>query len=178
MELFTAALVTGALLLWFVYLCCSSTITIIQWHRRSLTVQVLASQANEDDKQADGLESRGLHSKLAVYTIQCTVCSLIETDTGKIAQTRNELEITSICSTCHDRRLDANLRDDEGTANKIPECDGDIALCGICLSEYTAGEEAAYSQNRECVHTFHKTCIEGWLKQSRQCPVCRYDFLM
>jgi len=46
--------------------------------------------------------------------------------------------------------------------------------CVICY-------EDMYPQNRQplqCGHTFHKDCIQCWLKEQRTCPVCRVFALL
>jgi hypothetical protein len=47
--------------------------------------------------------------------------------------------------------------------------------CNICMEEYK------YKQYKRilpiCNHTFHKKCIDNWLKKNSSCPVCRKDFL-
>ena len=45
--------------------------------------------------------------------------------------------------------------------------------CNICLSELVQGEEVRTLPN--CVHTFHKKCIDEWLVINKTCPVCRVE---
>ena len=54
--------------------------------------------------------------------------------------------------------------------------DIDENMCAICLAKYQADDELAYSSNL-CQHQFHKTCIEEWLYQHPECPICRKIFL-
>ena len=42
--------------------------------------------------------------------------------------------------------------------------------CRICLSEYTNGENV---KTLPCFHSYHKNCIDKWLKSQAVCPVCR-----
>jgi hypothetical protein len=44
--------------------------------------------------------------------------------------------------------------------------------CTICLSDYEEGETL---RTLPCFHIFHKDCIDDWLKQSKVCPVCKYQ---
>jgi len=43
-------------------------------------------------------------------------------------------------------------------------------LCSICHDEYKAKE---YKRELNCLHTFHKKCIDKWLKNNLSCPCCR-----
>ncbi|KAL3081376.1 hypothetical protein niasHT_039853 [Heterodera trifolii] len=43
--------------------------------------------------------------------------------------------------------------------------------CPICLSEFEADSEI--KQLSSCNHNFHTTCMELWLLQKDECPVCR-----
>ena len=46
--------------------------------------------------------------------------------------------------------------------------------CNICLSSINT--ELVY-MNCSCKHTiFHKTCLDKWLKISRTCPFCKYNY--
>lgn len=58
----------------------------------------------------------------------------------------------------------------EEEVNKMQ--DSDSKNCPICLSEYEAGEKM---KTLPCLHTFHSTCIDHWLKEgSDSCPICKF----
>lgn len=47
--------------------------------------------------------------------------------------------------------------------------------CMICLEKF---ENKKYKRTLSCCNnTFHKTCIDKWLKKNSTCPACRHDFL-
>ncbi|CAE8608587.1 unnamed protein product [Polarella glacialis] len=50
-------------------------------------------------------------------------------------------------------------------ANESPEC-------SVCLDELVIGETAL---RVPCGHLYHEDCIQGWLKKSNECPVCRWE---
>ena len=47
--------------------------------------------------------------------------------------------------------------------------------CNICMDHF------AYRQYKrtlpKCNHTFHKKCIDSWLKKNSSCPVCRQEYI-
>ena len=45
--------------------------------------------------------------------------------------------------------------------------------CSICLEKFEAGK---YKRVLPCGHTFHKKCIDKWLKKKLICPICRKTF--
>lgn len=45
-------------------------------------------------------------------------------------------------------------------------------VCEICLQNYTRGE---HCRRLPCLHRFHSECIDEWLRNATQCPVCRHD---
>jgi len=49
----------------------------------------------------------------------------------------------------------------------LPE---DKNTCPICLSIYAEGDEI---RTIPCLHFYHKECIDEWLTQSKDCPVCK-----
>lgn len=54
-------------------------------------------------------------------------------------------------------------------------------LCTICLCNYEIGAEIVWSSNMACEHAFHLECIEEWLMNQREgplCPCCRRDFVL
>ncbi|KRX09850.1 hypothetical protein PPERSA_02722 [Pseudocohnilembus persalinus] len=44
--------------------------------------------------------------------------------------------------------------------------------CSICFDDY---EENQFVRILECQHNFHKECVDDWLKQKSNCPLCRKD---
>lgn len=69
---------------------------------------------------------------------------------------------------------------DDGLYNGLQPQEQDYAhptTCDICLLEYEAGDEVAWSPNEECVHAFHRECIVDWLIRNPKCPLCRGDYL-
>ncbi len=50
---------------------------------------------------------------------------------------------------------------------------GDILLgqyCSVCQEDYKVKE---YKRELICKHSFHKKCIDKWLKNNLSCPFCR-----
>lgn len=47
--------------------------------------------------------------------------------------------------------------------------------CNICMDNYKCKQYKRILP--ECKHTFHKKCIDEWLKKKSSCPVCRKDYL-
>ena len=47
--------------------------------------------------------------------------------------------------------------------------------CNICMDHFV------YRQYKrtlpKCNHTFHKKCIDSWLKKNSSCPVCRQEYI-
>lgn len=54
--------------------------------------------------------------------------------------------------------------------NKNNECNN--KHCPICLGEFMIGEKES---SLPCLHFFHSSCIEKWLKRSKFCPVCKLE---
>ena len=49
--------------------------------------------------------------------------------------------------------------------------------CPICICQYEAGDDIAWSKNEKCYHAYHLDCIMGWLNDHDTCPLCREDYL-
>lgn len=49
--------------------------------------------------------------------------------------------------------------------------------CPVCWEAYKENEKICWSQNPQCIHTFHIECIEAWLMKHDECPLCRNDYL-
>lgn len=50
--------------------------------------------------------------------------------------------------------------------------------CQICLADFEVGDKICWSNNPECVHTFHIGCLEPWLMKHDECPLCRCKYLV
>jgi hypothetical protein len=48
--------------------------------------------------------------------------------------------------------------------------------CTVCLSEMVDGEKVRVLT--ACMHSFHATCIETWLRRNANCPVCRHPVMV
>ena len=48
----------------------------------------------------------------------------------------------------------------------------DFGTCGICLEDYQYGE---WKKSLSCPHSFHRECIDRWLKQVASCPICKKE---
>lgn len=49
---------------------------------------------------------------------------------------------------------------------------GEDAECCICLAQYDDGVEL---RQLPCMHHFHCTCIDKWLRTKPTCPLCKYN---
>ncbi|KAF4351243.1 hypothetical protein G4B88_019345 [Cannabis sativa] len=47
----------------------------------------------------------------------------------------------------------------------------DANVCAVCLSEFAEEEELRILP--ECLHSFHKSCVDTWLFSHSTCPICR-----
>ncbi|WAR02755.1 BB-like protein [Mya arenaria] len=48
--------------------------------------------------------------------------------------------------------------------------DKNTAERSVCLEKYKTGDA---QKTLPCIHIFHKSCIDEWLKNNATCPVCR-----
>jgi hypothetical protein len=71
--------------------------------------------------------------------------------------------------------------DEEEEASKVKEDEKksaakaepvDYGTCGICLEDYQQGD---HKKCLSCPHSFHKDCIDRWLKQVASCPICKKE---
>lgn len=44
--------------------------------------------------------------------------------------------------------------------------------CSVCLESYREGETV---RTIPCFHTFHKSCIDPWLAEKAECPICKHS---
>jgi hypothetical protein len=59
--------------------------------------------------------------------------------------------------------------------DKIPETNNsEHKECCICTDAFEKGSQLRMLQ---CFHRFHLKCIDQWFERSKQCPICREDFL-
>ena len=66
----------------------------------------------------------------------------------------------------------------KNTAFSCLSCNLNNSMCAICLSDFKSCDLIVRSNNKNCVHSFHKKCVMPWLLKSRVCPVCRRFFLV
>lgn len=68
-------------------------------------------------------------------------------------------------------------------AESVAIAGADPVECSICLEEVDVGARGDGAEGGlgqtwctlRCGHTFHKPCLEEWLRRARLCPLCRVD---
>lgn len=64
---------------------------------------------------------------------------------------------------------------DESVIRKIPifqfKKEGERCECAVCLNEFNQDEKLRRIPN--CSHVFHIDCIDAWLQNNANCPLCR-----
>ena len=68
---------------------------------------------------------------------------------------------------------------DEQILNELPETqiddvtklDSEKKNCIICLEDFKNGDKATVLP---CIHLFHTSCIQNWLKTQNTCPICKF----
>lgn len=58
---------------------------------------------------------------------------------------------------------------ESGTFKVVTECDGN-SLCVICQNKL--GAESTIVSSYACSHAYHLECIQTWLEQNNNCPLC------
>ena len=51
--------------------------------------------------------------------------------------------------------------------------ESELGTCGICLEDYREGELKKALSCPSRPHSFHKDCIDKWLKLDASCPICK-----
>eukprot|EP00980_Cylindrotheca_fusiformis_P008383 scaffold1772_cov80-Cylindrotheca_fusiformis.AAC.11 len=49
--------------------------------------------------------------------------------------------------------------------------------CVICLEGYEARQTICTATTTQCNHVFHQDCMEEWLKDHDNCPMCRVNLM-
>ena len=69
-------------------------------------------------------------------------------------------------------QIDAIMPISFDAAHFRPKVSGHPASCNICLVDFEQGTTVKMLQ---CLHTFHKKCIDEWLAKKSLCPACRFN---
>ncbi|KAM3407863.1 hypothetical protein ACQJBY_001289 [Aegilops geniculata] len=64
-------------------------------------------------------------------------------------------------------------RKDGGVGEEEEE---DAAECAVCLAVMVDGEAAR--RLPRCMHVFHRSCVDVWLREHSTCPVCRAEVVI
>jgi hypothetical protein len=57
------------------------------------------------------------------------------------------------------------------TVTELFDLFGETGTCVICQEDLVDGERVRAI--RKCQHLFHQACIEPWIQQKSECPMCR-----
>ena len=59
----------------------------------------------------------------------------------------------------------------ETKINDVSTLTSENKKCIICLDEFMKDD---YLTCLPCIHSFHSKCIKNWLKNSKECPICKF----
>jgi len=59
----------------------------------------------------------------------------------------------------------------ETKINDVSKLTSENKKCIICLDEFMKDD---YLTCLPCIHSFHSKCIKNWLKNSKECPICKF----
>ncbi|KAK8928801.1 E3 ubiquitin-protein ligase SDIR1 [Platanthera zijinensis] len=65
----------------------------------------------------------------------------------------------------------AEKKHDNSKADAILKNSDDELTCSVCLEQVVVGE---LIRSLPCLHQFHASCIDPWLRQQGTCPVCKH----
>ena len=82
----------------------------------------------------------------------------------KLKSIRNDLQIPKPISSMTSSTLNTTLYSPK--------------ICPICLDTYKAGDDIVWSKNEKCYHAYHLGCIENWLMDHNECPICANNYFV
>ena len=107
-----------------------------------------------------------------IYNIVGTITRNIFTNSND-NQSNFTIEYEIINETKEKKIDQKDINNKLGKYKKIRSIDNLIQSklsCPICLENYSTKE---FKRELKCGHTFHKKCIDKWIKKYNTCPICR-----
>ena len=68
-----------------------------------------------------------------------------------------------------DKKPSASLNDNSTVSNNNNDSNQHDS-CTICLESFKHNEEI---RMLPCLHVFHSTCVDNWLRRCATCPICK-----
>jgi hypothetical protein len=88
---------------------------------------------------------------------------------GSVSQGASTQRIDQLPTSKYDS---SSTNDNKSEGNSKKNDDSGDHQCSVCMEEFESGETI---RTLPCFHKFHAPCIDTWLKQKAQCPICRAD---
>ncbi|KAM0840117.1 hypothetical protein ACQ4PT_059869 [Festuca glaucescens] len=60
---------------------------------------------------------------------------------------------------------------EDSTGERSKEAAAESTRCAVCLADYEHGDELRLLPG--CRHSFHRQCVDDWLRRRPSCPLCR-----
>jgi len=141
---------------------------------RALYLSLLDRDFNQNDYELlsaldNDVRTRGLSdaqlNRLPVYTYceKTTKGNDTNIETKK-DQKQNEIEIAELDSSGH-----SNSQNVEISLAPCKKIEQTKDICSVCLETLATGDRM---RTLNCLHAFHKDCIDRWLKTKASCPIC------
>jgi hypothetical protein len=127
-----------------------------------------------------GTENRGASAEVIdSYPVE-VVRRVIDTTDQKLCTDSGVFSEKKSCVSSSDvsmgNNLDKQKMDDTPSQHHVAADLNDtseLGTCGICLEDYEEGESTKALSCPSRPHSFHKDCIDKWLKLDASCPICK-----
>mmetsp|Transcript_14207 Transcript_14207/g.27120 ORF Transcript_14207/g.27120 Transcript_14207/m.27120 type:complete len:663 (-) Transcript_14207:98-2086(-) len=83
---------------------------------------------------------------------------------------RKRKNVSNTSTTVSDNTATSQLHSSSTTTAHL-----DYGTCGICLEDFQRGDVKKKLSCPNHPHSFHKDCIDKWLKQVSNCPICKSE---
>ncbi|KAL3932675.1 MAG: hypothetical protein SGBAC_010735 [Bacillariaceae sp.] len=100
--------------------------------------------------------------------------------TGNCSSTQAESEVNGSTATSDTEGTAIIPDEDESTTALSRRLDKELGAepkCVICLEPYKYSQVICSARNEACGHIFHGDCIQQWVQQNSECPLCRVTLI-
>ena len=126
-----------------------------------------------------GTENRGASAEVInSYPVEVVRRIVKGNDSNQQNCTDSGFAVKQECASSSEVAVGNNLdkeMDDKSShlVEDLNDSSDDLGTCGICLEDYVEGELTKALSCPSRPHSFHKDCIDKWLKLDASCPICK-----
>uniref|UniRef100_A0A7C9AR17 RING-type E3 ubiquitin transferase n=2 Tax=Opuntia streptacantha TaxID=393608 RepID=A0A7C9AR17_OPUST len=133
---------------------------------QGLRLQLALLDREFDDLDYETLRALDTDNAPSVPSMSEEEINALPVHTYKVSSSQSDLAAAQQASSSSPQKQEVSIN----VGNSKGSCEDELT-CSVCLEQVNVGE---LIRSLPCLHQYHASCIDPWLRQQGTCPVCKF----